>query len=165
MVSSLAIVIYGPGIGHGFVKTTSPGSRPIASPRLRRRRALSSFEWILPAARRRQLCRRSRDLRDRDVWLRRHQPAVADRLRRGPVLGGARRGALRDRRRHRRGHLGVQLHGIHMAVFWLSGRTELWLVLGAFLGAGAVARRRDLPGGPILAGIAALRPCSPRKNP
>jgi hypothetical protein len=42
-------------------------------------------------------------------------------------------------------------HGIHMAVLWLSGRTELWLVLCAFLSAGAVARRR-----PILAGIAAF---------
>jgi hypothetical protein len=40
-------------------------------------------------------------------------------------------------------------HGIHMAVLWLSGRTELWLVLGAFISAGAVARRW-----PILAGVA-----------
>ena len=42
-------------------------------------------------------------------------------------------------------------HGIHMAVLWLSGRTELWLVLCAFLSAGALARRW-----PILTGIAAL---------
>ena len=44
----------------------------------------------------------------------------------------------------------LNFHGIHMAVLWLSGRTELWLVLGAFLSAGAIARRW-----PILAGIAA----------
>jgi len=43
------------------------------------------------------------------------------------------------------------LHGIHMAVLWLSGRTELWLVLCAFLSAGAFAR-----GWPIAAGVAAL---------
>src|SRR5262245_16384046 len=42
-------------------------------------------------------------------------------------------------------------HGIHMAVLWLSGRTELWLVLGAFLSAGAVARRR-----PILTAVTAF---------
>jgi hypothetical protein len=40
-------------------------------------------------------------------------------------------------------------HGIHMAVLWLSGRTELWLVLCAFVSAGAVARRQ-----PVVAGIA-----------
>jgi hypothetical protein len=43
------------------------------------------------------------------------------------------------------------LHGIHMAVLWLSGRTELWLVLCAFLSAGALAR-----GWPIAAGLAAF---------
>jgi hypothetical protein len=42
-------------------------------------------------------------------------------------------------------------HGIHMAVLWLSGRTELWLVLCAFLSAGALVRHW-----PILTGIAAL---------
>jgi hypothetical protein len=43
------------------------------------------------------------------------------------------------------------LHGIHMAVLWLSGRTGLWLVLCAFLSAGAMVR-----GWPIAAGIAAF---------
>jgi len=45
----------------------------------------------------------------------------------------------------------LNLHGIHMAVLWLSGRTELWLTLCAFISAGALVRNR-----PILAGIAAL---------
>jgi hypothetical protein len=43
------------------------------------------------------------------------------------------------------------LHGIHMAVLWLSGRTEEWLVLCAFLSAGALTRRR-----PIAAALAAF---------
>jgi len=42
-------------------------------------------------------------------------------------------------------------HGIHMAVLWLSGRTALWLVLCAFLSAGAIAR-----GWPIAAGVMAF---------
>jgi hypothetical protein len=45
----------------------------------------------------------------------------------------------------------LNLHGIHMAVLWLSGRTELWLTLCAFVSAGALARKR-----PVLAGIAAF---------
>jgi hypothetical protein len=45
----------------------------------------------------------------------------------------------------------LNFQGIHMAVLWLSGRTELWLVLCAFLSAGALARER-----PLLAGLAAL---------
>jgi hypothetical protein len=45
----------------------------------------------------------------------------------------------------------LNFNGIHMAVLWLSGRTALWLTLWAFLSAGALARKR-----PILAGIAAF---------
>ena len=45
----------------------------------------------------------------------------------------------------------LNLHGIHMAVLWLSGRTALWLVLCAFLSVGALVRQR-----PMLAGVAAL---------
>ncbi len=45
----------------------------------------------------------------------------------------------------------LNFNGIHMAVLWLSGRTALWLTMWAFVSAGALARRR-----PMLAGVAAL---------
>ncbi len=45
----------------------------------------------------------------------------------------------------------LNFNGIHMAVLWLSGRTALWLTMWAFVSAGALARQR-----PMVAGVAAL---------